>query len=131
MYQKLIIVGRLGQDPELRFTPAGGAVCTMSLAVSKVRKDEAGERQEQTTWFRVVAFGQTAENCAKYLKKGSTALVEGEIRTSQWEDRESGQKRYGWDVMAGLVRFLGKPGGQKEEVEAPGDGEPGDEEIPF
>jgi single-strand DNA-binding protein len=103
---KAIILGNLGQDPELRFTQSGSAVCSLSVATTDVRNDANGERQERTEWHRVVVWNKTAENCAKYLRKGRSVYIEGRIQTRSWED-QSGQKRYSTEVVAQTVQFIG------------------------
>ncbi|MDG2306178.1 MAG: single-stranded DNA-binding protein [Candidatus Binatia bacterium] len=108
---KAIIVGNLGADPELRFTPSGRPVANFSVATSSVWKDKAsGEKKEDTQWHRIVVWGPQGENCSKYLKKGGQVYVEGEIRTSSYE--KDGVKRYSTEIVARDVRFLGgKSGG--------------------
>ncbi|SMF66662.1 single-stranded DNA-binding protein [Pseudobacteriovorax antillogorgiicola] len=103
---KAIILGNLGQDPELKYTPSGTAVCTLSVATTDVRNDPNGGRQERTEWHRVVVWSKQAENCAKYLSKGRSVYVEGRIQTRSWED-QSGQKRYSTEVVAQTVQFIG------------------------
>lgn len=103
---KVIIVGRLGSDPELRATPSNRAVCRMSVATSEVYKDKAGNKKETTEWHRVVAWGPMGESCAKYLAKGSLVYIEGRIQTESWDDQKSGQKRYATNVVASKVEFL-------------------------
>ncbi len=107
---KAIIVGRLGADPELRFTPNGRAVANFNLATSSVWKDKSsGERKEETQWHKIVVWGPQAETCSKYLQKGREVFVEGEIRTRNYEDKE-GIKRYVTEIVARDVRFLGGRG---------------------
>lgn len=103
---RAIIMGNLGQDPELRYTQSGAAVCTFSLATTEYRTDKEGNRQEATEWHRIVVWNKQAENCSKYLAKGRTALVEGRIQTRSWED-QSGQKRYTTEIVAQNVQFVG------------------------
>lgn len=105
MVNKVFLIGRLGHAPELRTTSAGHAVCSFSLATNRTWKDRDGERQEETEWHQVVAWGPTAEAVARYLGKGSTAHVEGRLRTREWEDNE-GQRRRRTEVVAELVTFL-------------------------
>jgi len=128
MFQRVIIVGNLGRDPEMRYTSTGRPVTTLNVATNRRWTDGEGQRQEETTWFRVVVWGKQAESCNQYLTKGRQVLVEGRIRTSQYEDK-SGQTRYTWELVARNVRFLG---GRGEAVEGPPAGPPIDEgEIPF
>ena len=103
---KVILVGRLGQDPELRYTASGTAVCNLSLATGEFYKDQNGERHEKTEWHRVVVWDRQAENCSKFLNKGSQIFVEGRLQTRSWEDK-NGQKRYTTEVTANNVQFLG------------------------
>ena len=103
---KAIILGNLGQDPELKYTPSGAAVCTLSIATTDVRNDPNNGRQERTEWHRVVVWNKQAENCAKYLSKGRSVYVEGRIQTRSWED-QNGQKRYSTEVVAQTVQFVG------------------------
>lgn len=102
---KVIILGNLGKDPELKYTQGGSAVTTFSVATSEKYKDRNGEQREKTEWHTVVAWGKTAELCAEYLKKGSKAFVEGKLQTRSWEDK-SGAKRYSTEVVALTVQFL-------------------------
>jgi single-strand DNA-binding protein len=103
---RVFIMGNLGQDPELRYTPSQTPVVTMSVATTDVRSVD-GQKQEQTEWHRVVVWGKQAENCAKYLKKGRTVFVEGKMQTRTWEDKNGGGKRYTTEVIANNVRFVG------------------------
>jgi len=105
---KAILVGRLGKDPETRYTSSGQAVCNFSLATDETYKDRAGERQKRTEWHRIVAWGKLAEIAQQYLRKGSLIFVEGRIQTRQWE--KDGQKRYSTDIVANDFRFLGSRG---------------------
>ena len=103
---KVILLGRLGQDPELRYTQNGDPVCNFSLATSEKFKDKQGQQQERTEWSRVVVWGKNAENCNQYLKQGSQAYVEGKLETRSWEDK-NGQKRFTTEIKAMSVQFLG------------------------
>lgn len=102
---KVMIIGRLGQDPELKYTPGGAAVCNFSIATSESWTDKAGQKQEKTEWHRIVVWGKLAELCNQYLGKGRQAFVEGKLQTRAWEDKE-GQKRYTTEIMANTVQFL-------------------------
>ncbi len=102
---KAMIIGRLGSDPELRYTQSGMAMTNFNLATNEVWNDKSGQRQERTEWHKVVVFGKQAENCAKYLKKGRQAYVEGRIQTRDWEDKD-GNKRYTTEIMAQTIQFL-------------------------
>lgn len=103
---KVIIIGRLGADPELKQTSGGQAVCTLNVATSENWTDRDGQRQERTEWHRIVVWGKQGENCAKYLAKGRQAYVEGRLQTRSWETPE-GQKRYTTEIVATAVQFLG------------------------
>lgn len=102
---KAMIIGNLGRDPEMRYTPNGQAVTQFTVAVNRNYKDQDGAWQEETEWFRVVVFGQQAERAAEYLRKGFKVYVEGRLQTRQWEDRE-GQKRYTTELVANQVTNL-------------------------
>jgi single-strand DNA-binding protein len=102
---KVMIMGRLGQDPELRYTPNQVPVCTMNVATTDFRVGPDGQRTESTEWHRVIAWQKTAENCAKYLTKGRGIFVEGRLQTRSWDDK-SGQKRYTTEIIATNVQFL-------------------------
>src|SRR5205085_7141640 len=104
-FNKIIIVGNLGRDPELRYTPQGTAVCNFSVATNERRRDKAGEQQDITTWFRVNAWGRQAENVSKYLSKGRRVYVEGRLHVEEWTDRD-GKQRYTLEVNASDVQFL-------------------------
>ena len=106
---KVILVGNLGRDPELRYTQSGQAVANFTLATNEKWTAKSGEREERTEWHRVIAWGRTAELCAEYLAKGRTVYVEGRLQTREWEDRE-GQKRRTTEVVAQTVQFLGGRG---------------------
>lgn len=103
---KVILVGNLGKDPELRYTPSGAAVATFSLATTERYKDRDGNRQEKTEWHNVVAWRQLAEICGKYLHKGKQVYIEGKIQTRSYDDRD-GNKRYMTEVVADQMQMLG------------------------
>jgi len=107
---KVILIGNLGRDPELRHTQKGQAVVNFFLATTENWTDKNGERQERTEWHRIVAWGRTGELCAQYLSKGRTVYIEGRLQTREWEDRE-GNKRSTTEVNANQVQFLGGPRG--------------------
>ena len=100
------LLGRLGQDPELKYTPSQTPVCNFSMATSESWKDKNGKKQERTEWHRVVIWGALGELCSKHLSKGSQAFVEGELRTRKWEDKE-GKTNYTTEVIAKRVEFVG------------------------
>jgi single-strand DNA-binding protein len=106
---KAILVGRLGRDPETRYTSAGQAVCNFTLATDETYRDRSGERQKRTEWHRIVVWGKQAEIAQQYLHKGSLIFVEGRIQTRQWDDRE-GQKRTSVEIVANNFRMLGGRG---------------------
>ena len=106
---KVILVGNLGKDPELRYTPAGVAVATFSLATSERFKDKSGEMQEKTEWHNIVAWRQLAEICGKYLHKGKQVYIEGKIQTRSYDDRD-GNKRYMTEIVADQMQMLGRLG---------------------
>lgn len=118
---KVILIGNLGRDPEVRFTPSGRAVTRFPLATSEVWTDADGNRQERTEWHNIVVWGKQGENCGQYLSKGRQVYVEGSIRTRSYDDRE-GNRRYMTEIIAQRVRFLG--GGRGEPAMAPPE-EPG------
>jgi single-strand DNA-binding protein len=105
-FNKITIVGYLGRDPELRYTPQGTALCKMSIATTEKRKNVAGEMEEHTTWFRVTAWGRQAELANEYLAKGRQVYIEGRLRLEEYTDRE-GQKRFSAEVSATEIQFLG------------------------
>jgi single-strand DNA-binding protein len=103
---KVILVGRLGRDPETRFTSGGQAVANFSLATDETYKDRNGERQKRTEWHKVVLWGKLAEITQQYLKKGMLVYIEGRIQTRQWEDKRDGQKRTTTEVVATTMKML-------------------------
>jgi single-strand DNA-binding protein len=109
-FNKITIVGNLGRDPELRYTPQGIAVCSFSVATNERRKDKAGEMQDITTWFRITLWRQQAENAAKYLTKGSPIYIEGRLKVEEWTDKD-GNTRYTLDVQATDMQFIGSRSG--------------------
>ncbi len=111
-FNKIIIIGNLGRDPELRYTPQGNAVCNFSVATNEKKRDKAGDLQDITTWFRVTLWGKQAENASKYLTKGSPVYIEGRLRVEEWTDRDGGQ-RYTLEVQASDMQFIG--GGRTDE----------------
>jgi len=107
---KAILVGNLGRDPEVRFTPSGKAVAKFPVATSERWTDQEGNRQERTEWHNIIVWGKQAETCGQYLSKGRQVYVEGAIRSRQYDDKE-GNKRYITEIIARDVRFLGGGGG--------------------
>ncbi|MCM0605571.1 MAG: single-stranded DNA-binding protein [Xanthomonadaceae bacterium] len=108
---KVILVGRLGQAPEVRYTPSGAAVANFSVATNESWTDKSGQKQEKTEWHRVVVWGKLAELCKTYLAKGRQVYIEGKMQTRQWEDKKDGQTKYTTEVMAQTVQFLGATAG--------------------
>lgn len=106
---KVILVGNLGKDPELRYTPSGAAVANFTLATSERFKDKSGEWQEKTEWHNIVAWRQLAEICGKYLHKGKQVYIEGKIQTRSYDDRD-GNKRYTTEIVAEQMQMLGRAG---------------------
>ena len=156
MVNKVILVGNLGKDPEVRYTSGGQAVATLRIATSRSWTDkQSGQRKEETEWHDVEVWGKQAEQCGEYLAKGRQVYVEGRLKTDKWQDKQSGQDRYKVKVVAEGVRFLGgggggggqrspaprpsneemagpPPGFEEPQGEAPGHGSgPGDDDIPF
>jgi single-strand DNA-binding protein len=139
-FNKIILVGNLGRDPELRYTPQGTPVCSFSLATNERRRDRAGENTDVTTWFRVTLWGRQAETASQYLTKGRPVYIEGRLRVEEWTDRD-GKQRHTLEVNATDMQFIG--GGRGEEAGAPAAraaaaGEPApeptdstDDDIPF
>jgi single-strand DNA-binding protein len=141
---KVILVGRLGRDPESRFTSSGQQVCNFTLATDESFKDRAGERQKRTEWHRIVVWGRLAEITQQYLKRGTLVYIEGRLQTRQWDDR-SGNKRTTTEIIANGMKILsprGESGGagpsveassgaEIEETQAPGESPISDEDIPF
>jgi single-strand DNA-binding protein len=115
MLNKVMLIGRLGADPEVRYMPSGGAVTTLSLATSRRWKDrQTGERREETEWHRVVMFNRLAEIAGEYLKKGSQAYIEGHIRTRKWQAQD-GQDRYTTEIVADSMNMLDSRSGGTSE----------------
>ena len=107
---KVILVGRLGKDPEIRSTPNGNNVAKFSLATDDRYTDKSGEKQERTEWHNIVAWGKLAEICGQYLKKGKLIYIEGSIRTDSWDDKETGQKKYRTEIWANQMQMLDRKG---------------------
>ena len=136
---KVILVGNLGRDPELRYTQSGSAVANFTVATNERWRDKDGNNQERTEWHRIVVWGRTAENCAQYLQKGRSVYIEGRLQTREWEDKD-GNKRSTTEINALNVQFLGgrdgsgAGGGDSDRGDSdrggPGEAPPG-EDIPF
>jgi single-strand DNA-binding protein len=113
-FNKVILLGNLTRDPELRYTPKGMAIAKLGLAVNRNWTSESGEKKEEVTFVDVDVFGRTAENVAQYMRKGRPILIEGRLRLDQWDDKQTGQKRSRLGVVAETVQFLGSPAGAPE-----------------
>ncbi len=141
---KVILIGRLGSDPEVRYTTNGGAVANFTMATNDSWVDKSGQKQERTEWHRIVVWGKLGELCGQYLSKGRQAFVEGRLQTRDWTDKE-GAKRYTTEIIAQNIQFLGAPGeqransGSSDFAPSPSEFEPSsgsqkgmtDEEVPF
>ncbi|MEI6075636.1 MAG: single-stranded DNA-binding protein [Verrucomicrobiota bacterium] len=152
-FNKVILVGNLTRDPELRYTPKGTAIAKIGVAVNRVWTNEAGEKKEEVTFVDVDVFGRTAENVGQYMRKGRPILIEGRLRLDQWDDKQTGQKKSKLAVVADTVQFLGSAPGAEgsgsaayaprpaRAVPAPvappaaepveGDGPPESDDVPF
>ncbi|HVT43308.1 MAG TPA: single-stranded DNA-binding protein [Thermoanaerobaculia bacterium] len=141
---RVILVGRLGKDPEVRSTPSGTTVARFSLATDERFTDKSGERQERTEWHNIVAFNKLADICGQYLRKGKLVFIEGSIRSDSWDDKETGQKRYKTEIIAQSMQMLGPKGeGERSGSYSGGSRQPvaagaaadtvmdGEEEVPF
>jgi single-strand DNA-binding protein len=132
---KVILVGNLGRDSELRYTPGGAAVATLNLATTEVWNDKQGQKQEKTEWHRVVLWGKQAESLQEYLTKGKQIYVEGRLQTRQWDDKD-GNKRYTTEIKADRITLLGgggggRGGGMERSAPAHGGGGGGMDEPPM
>ncbi|WP_454695921.1 single-stranded DNA-binding protein [Achromobacter aegrifaciens] len=109
---KLILVGNLGRDPEVRYSPDGAAICNLSIATTSQWKDKSsGERREETEWHRVVLYNRLAEVAGEYLKKGRQVYIEGRLKTRKWQDKDTGADRYSTEVVGDQMQMLGGRGG--------------------
>ena len=124
-YNKVLLMGNLTRDPEVRYTPKGTAIANIGLAVNRVYKTESGEQKEEVTFVDIEVWGRQAETVGQYLSKGRPVFVEGRLKLDSWEDKESGQRRNKLKVVAERVQFLGAPRGNAEFK----DQAPSDEEI--
>jgi single-strand DNA-binding protein len=116
-FNKVILVGNLTRDPELRYTPKGTAIAKVGLAVNHRWKSEAGEMKEEVTFVDIEVWGRTAENLGQYLRKGSSMLVEGRLKLETWDDKQTNQKRSKMLVVGETVQFLGSPRGEGAPAE--------------
>ncbi len=110
MINKVILVGRLGKDPEIRSTPQGSTVAKFTVATDEKFTDREGNKQERTEWHNIAAWGKLGEICGLYLKKGKLVYIEGSIRTDSWDDKESGQKKYRTEIIANTMKMLDRRG---------------------
>jgi len=145
MLNKVILIGNLGRDPEVRSTPSGQPVATFTLATNRKWKDKNGQRQEQTEWHTIVVWGRQAEIAGQYLTKGKQIYVEGRLQTRSWDDKNSGEKRYKTEIVCDTFQMLGQGQGQRgPDMDSPGGGAstpsydegsfdhgPEDDDIPF
>lgn len=133
---RVLLIGNLGADPELSYTPSGTAKATMRLATHEVWTNKSGEKGERTEWHRLIAWGRLAEICGEYLTKGRQIFIEGRLQTRSWEDRD-GNKRWTTEIVANNMQMLGSPRGGPTEVELPPVGSEvpdmpeADDDIPF
>ena len=129
---KVMIIGNVGAEPEMRFSPDGTPVTSFRVATNRVYTTPEGERKEETEWFSVVAWGKLAEQCNQFLSKGRLVYAEGRLRTHSWDD-QSGQKRYRTEVIANRVSFLDKqvPSASEDRGGNVGGDEPESDDVPF
>ena len=142
MVNKVMLIGNLGRDPEVRSTPSGQNVASFTLATSRKWKDKDGSRQEQTEWHNIVVWGRLAEVAGQYLVKGKQVFIEGRIQTRSWEDKQSGEKKYRTEIVADNFQMLGSRGeggmgGGRHDSTSADEGHggsapaPDDDDIPF
>ena len=117
---KVIVLGNVGKDPEVRYSPEGTAFANLSIATTAKWKNKAGEKQEETEWHRIAFFGKLAEIVGEYVKKGMPLYVEGRLRTRKWQDKESGQDRYSTEIVADVMQMLGSRSGAGAPMEDEG-----------
>jgi single-strand DNA-binding protein len=145
-FNKIILIGNLGRDPELRYTPQGDAVCDFSIAVNDRKRDKAGDFQDVTTWYKITLWRKLAENASKYLTKGKQVYIEGRLQVEEWQDRD-GNNRFTLAVTASEMQFLGGNRGDEMSTDSPRDNvddfnepeisssgsssTPADDDIPF
>jgi len=114
---KAIIIGNLGRDPEVRYTPSGAAVCSLSIATTRKWKDKQGEKQEETEWHRVALYDKLAELAGQYLKKGGSVYIEGRLKTRKWQDKD-GVEKYTTEIIADSMQFIGGKDSETKERQA-------------
>src|SRR5690606_19317749 len=126
---KVILVGNLGRDPEVRYSPDGAAICNVSIATTSTWKDKnSGERREETEWHRVVFYNRLAEIAGEYLRKGRSVYVEGRLKTRKWQDKDTGADRYSTEIVADQMQMLGGREGGGEGYGGGGDGGYGEQQ---
>ena len=125
---KVILIGNLGKDPELRYAPSGMAIANFNIATTETWKDKNGAKQDKTEWHKIVAFNKLAEICGEYLNKGKQVYIEGRIQTRAWEDKD-GNKRYTTEIVAQTMQMLG-PAGEKGAASASGGAGASEEQPP-
>lgn len=130
MVNKAILIGRLGKDPEVRYTPDGAMVTNFNLATDEQWKDKNGEKVQKTEWHRIVTFGKLAEICGNYLVKGKLVFIEGRIQTRSWEDKD-GVKRFTTEIVAGNMQMLDSKGQVRADGSSNTGSENGPEDVPF
>ena len=118
---KVMLIGRLGKDPELKYTPSGAGVCNFSIATSESWMDKSGQKQERTEWHRIVVWGKLAELSNQYLAKGRQCFVEGKLQTRSWEDQQ-GNKKYTTEILANTIQFLGGAQANQSQGQSAGQG---------
>ena len=126
---KVILIGNLGRDPEMRYLPSGDAVANFSIATTEKWKDKAGEMQEQTEWHRIAFFGRQAEICGEYLRKGSSVYIEGRLQTRKWTDKDNNE-RTTTEIRGDRMQMLGARGGGTTEMREPPDSAAGENGAP-
>lgn len=134
MLNKVMLIGNLGRDPEVRTTPSGQPVANFTLATNRKWRDREGNLQEQTEWHNIVCWGRQAEIAGQYLTRGKQIYVEGRIQTRSWDDKETGQKRYMTEVVCDNFQMLGRKGDVSRSAAEPSDdyaAGPTDDDIPF
>ena len=145
MLNKVMLIGNLGRDPEVRSTPSGQQVATFSIATNRRWKDRDGNRQEQTEWHNIVCWGRQAEIAGQYLSKGRQIFVEGRLQTRSWDDKQTGEKKYRTEIVCDNFQMLGSrsgggpggpsgpggPGGPEPYSGGAADSGPDDDDIPF
>ena len=143
MLNKVMLIGNLGRDPEVRSTPSGQHVANFSLATNRRWTDKSGQRQEQTEWHNIVVWGKQAEIAGQYLTKGKQIYLEGRLQTRSWDDRQTGEKKYRTEVVCDHFQMLSQrggpemdasgsaPGGPSYDEGQGGPGAPEDDDIPF